>query len=147
MSNVAVETKHGDCSRWPSKGQCSKGDACSFKHDEEKGKRKIRNPTRCPRDPNRYSEGDGKGTKGKGPKGSPSGKRDQPACYKFTPRKCTNPCDYWHPPECVKFKTKDGCRLGDRCSFVLSGDCNEQGNKQKKHSKPDKATSACDERQ
>ena len=39
------ERKQGDCSRWRSKGQCSKGDSCNFKHDEhERGK-----GTTCPR--------------------------------------------------------------------------------------------------
>ena len=34
--NVSVERKQGDCYQWNAKGQCTKGDACSFRHDESK---------------------------------------------------------------------------------------------------------------
>ena len=27
-------------------------------------------------------------------------------------------CDYWHPPECANYKTKNGCRWKDKCVFM-----------------------------
>ena len=24
----------------------------------------------------------------------------------------------WHPPECLLYKTKNGCRIGEECSFA-----------------------------
>ena len=34
--NVSVERKSGDCFQWQAKGQCTRGDACSFHHDDSK---------------------------------------------------------------------------------------------------------------
>ena len=32
---------------------------------------------------------------------------------------CTNPfCEKWHPPECLFYKTKSGCRFGEKCSYA-----------------------------
>ena len=30
-----VERGHGECYQWKAKGQCSRGDKCSFRHDED----------------------------------------------------------------------------------------------------------------
>ena len=27
-------------------------------------------------------------------------------------------CERWHPPECLFYKTKSGCRFGEKCSFA-----------------------------
>ena len=27
-------------------------------------------------------------------------------------------CEKWHPPECLFYKTKSGCRFGDKCSYA-----------------------------
>ena len=27
-------------------------------------------------------------------------------------------CERWHPPECLYYKTKSGCRFGEKCSFA-----------------------------
>ena len=27
-------------------------------------------------------------------------------------------CERWHPPECLFYKNKNGCRFGDKCSFA-----------------------------
>ena len=34
--NVSVAKTSGDCYQWKPKGQCTKGNACSFRHDENK---------------------------------------------------------------------------------------------------------------
>ena len=32
---------------------------------------------------------------------------------------CNNSfCERWHPPECLFYKTKSGCRFGEKCSFA-----------------------------
>ena len=32
---------------------------------------------------------------------------------------CTNSlCERWHPPECLFYKTKSGCRFGEKCSYA-----------------------------
>ena len=27
-------------------------------------------------------------------------------------------CEKWHPPECLFYMTKSGCRFGEKCSFA-----------------------------
>ena len=27
-------------------------------------------------------------------------------------------CEKWHPPECLFYKTKSGCRFGEKCSYA-----------------------------
>ena len=32
---------------------------------------------------------------------------------------CNNSfCEKWHPPECLFYKNKNGCRFGEKCSFA-----------------------------
>ena len=32
---------------------------------------------------------------------------------------CNNSfCEKWHPPECLFYKTKSGCRFGEKCSYA-----------------------------
>ena len=32
---------------------------------------------------------------------------------------CNNSsCEKWHPPECLYYKTKSGCRFGEKCAFA-----------------------------
>ena len=32
---------------------------------------------------------------------------------------CTNSfSEKWHPPECLFYKTKSGCRFGEKCSYA-----------------------------
>ena len=59
-------------------------------------------------------------TKGKVPKGtSPSGTPNQPSCFSNLKGKCTKPsCNCWHPPECVKHKTNEGCQFWESVRFV-----------------------------
>ena len=49
---------------------------------------------------------------------SPSGKMARLPCkdYLIT---CTNPfCDKWHPPVCLFYKSENGCRFGEKCSYA-----------------------------
>ena len=32
---------------------------------------------------------------------------------------CTTPfCEKWHPPECLFYKSENGCRFGEKCSYA-----------------------------
>ena len=32
---------------------------------------------------------------------------------------CTTPfCEKWHPPECLFYKSDNGCRFGEKCSYA-----------------------------
>ena len=43
---------------------------------------------------------------------------DGPARFTFK-GPCTNSfCEKWHPPECLFYKTKSGCRFGVMCSYA-----------------------------
>ena len=45
---------------------------------------------------------------------------------------CNNSfCEKWHPPECLYYKTKSGCRFGEKCAFAHR-QVNEQPTKRSK---------------
>ena len=51
--------------------------------------------------------------------------------------------DYWHPPECVKHKTTEGCKLTGKCAFLHADNNAAPSNKSKEDSNSDeKATIA-----
>ena len=53
------------------------------------------------------------------PEESPSGRMSRWPCKDYLKGTCTNSfCEKWHPPECLFYKTKSGCRLGEECSYV-----------------------------
>ena len=40
-------------------------------------------------------------------------------CKDYLKGTCTNPfCEKWHPPECLIYKSENGCKFGDKCSFA-----------------------------
>ena len=40
-------------------------------------------------------------------------------CKDYLKGTCKNSfCEKWHPPECLFFKTKSGCRFGEKCSYA-----------------------------
>ena len=56
----------------------------------------------------------------KSPRGrSPSGKMARLCCKDYLKGTCTTPfCERWHPPECLFYKTENGCKFGDKCSYA-----------------------------
>ena len=51
--------------------------------------------------------------RGKGP----SGRMFRWPCKDYLEGTCTNSfCEKWHPPECLFYKSKSGCRFGEKCS-------------------------------
>ena len=50
---------------------------------------------------------------------SPSGRMSRWSCKDYLKGTCTNSfCEKWHPPECLFYKTKSGCRIGEKCSYA-----------------------------
>ena len=94
-----------------------KGNNCSFRHDMNKrGKSSPSNPSQnsfmrqSERKPSRTWSPRGK---------SPSGKMSRWPCKDYLKGTCNNSfCEKWHPPECLFYKTKSGCRFGEKCSFA-----------------------------
>ena len=50
---------------------------------------------------------------------SPSGRMSRWLCKDYVKGTFTNSfCDKWHPPERLFYKTKSGCRFGEKCSHA-----------------------------
>ena len=100
-----------------SNGQCSEGDNCSFRHDiNKRGKMTQPNPS-----PNSFmQQNERNASRTRSPRGkSPSGRMSRWPCKDYLKGTCTNSfCEKWHPPECLFYKTKSGCRFGEKCSYA-----------------------------
>ena len=61
-----------------------------------------------------------KSSRTRSPRGrSPSGRTSRWPCKDYLKGTCTTPfCEKWHPSECVFYKTKSGCRFGEKCSYA-----------------------------
>ena len=107
----------GDCWQWESNGQCSGGDKCSFRHDINK-RAKMTQPNSSPNSFMQQNERNASRTRS--PRGkSPSGRMSRWPCKDYLKGTCTNSfCEKWHPPECLFFKTKSGCKFGRMCSYA-----------------------------
>ena len=107
----------GDCWQWETNGQCVKGNNCSFRHDMNKrGKSSPSNPSQ-----NSFmQQSERKPSRTRSPRGkSPSGRMSRWPCKDYLGGTCNNSfCERWHPPECLYYKTKSGCRVGEKCSFA-----------------------------
>ena len=111
----SVDRIFGDCWQWETNGQCVKGDNCSFRHDMNKrGKVTPSNPS-----PNSFmQQSERKSSRTRSPRGkSPSGGTSRLPCKDYLKGTCTNPfCEKRHPPECLFYKSENGCRFGEKCS-------------------------------
>ena len=107
----------GDCWQWEINGQCVKGDNCSFRHDiNKRGKVTPSNPS-----PNSFmQQNERKASRTRSPRGkSPSGRMFRWPCKDYLKGTCTAPfCEKWHPPECLFYKSENGCKFGDKCSYA-----------------------------
>ena len=53
------------------------------------------------------------------PEESPNGRMSRWPCKDYLRGTCNNSfCEKWHPPECLYYKTKSGCRFREKCSFA-----------------------------
>ena len=107
----------GDCWQWESNGQCSKGDTCSFRHDDNK-RGKITQSNTSPNSFMQQNERKASRTRRHRRKSS-SGRMSRWPCKDYLKGTCNNSfCERGHPPECLFFKTKSGCRFGEKCSYA-----------------------------
>ena len=113
----SVDRILGVCWQWETNGQCVKGDNCSFRHDMNKRwKVTPSNPS-----PNSFmQQNDRKSSRTRSPRGrSHSGRMSRWPCKGYIRGTCNNWfCEKWHPPECLFYKTKSGCRFGEKCSHA-----------------------------
>ena len=107
----------GDCWQWKTNGQCTEGDNCSFRHDDNK-RAKMTQPNPSPS--SFMQQNERKPSRTRSPRGkSPSGRMSRWPCKDYLRGTCNNSfCEKWHPPECLYYKTKSGCRFGEKCSFA-----------------------------
>ena len=107
----------GDCWQWETNGQCVKGDNCNFRHDiDKRGKVTPSNPS-----PNSFmQQNERNALRTRSPRGKrPSGRMSRWPCKDYFKRTCNNSfCEKWHPPDCLFYKTKSGCRFGEKCSYA-----------------------------
>ena len=85
---------------------------CSFRHDiNKRGKMTQSNPS--PRSSTQQSVKNASRTRSPGGR-SPSRRMSRWPCKDYLRGTCTTPfCEKWHPPECLFYKTKSGCRFGE----------------------------------
>ena len=119
----SAERKQGDCYQWKAEGKCSKGSifaaSATTRADEENERETTCFPLlhRCRR---RETVERINSSKGGSPRGtSPSGRKFQQSCQKYSKELCTDPwCDDWHPPECQRYKTQEGCSFSDLLVYL-----------------------------
>ena len=107
----------GTCYQWKEKGQCSKGDQCSFRHESNDGAPKPTPKAAPPSEPSMTrgrSASRKRSVRGRGQTGRIL---RQPYRYYLQGTRTRSPCEYWHPPECQFFTTEPGCKAGDKCLF------------------------------
>ena len=107
----------GDCWQWEFNGQCSRRDNCSFRHDINK-RGKMTQSNTCPN--SFMQQNERKASRTRSPRGkSPSGRMSRWPCKDYLKGTCNNSfCERWHPPEWLFYKTKSGCRFGEKCSYA-----------------------------
>ena len=95
-----VEGGKGICYQWKEKGQCSKGDQCSFWHEDDDHATKPTPKSAPPSEPP-MTRGRSASRKRSVRGRSQTGKiLRQPCRYYLKGTGTRSPCEYWHPPEC-----------------------------------------------
>ena len=109
----------GDCWQWKADGQCPNGDNCSFRHDLNKRVESTQ-PNFSPRPSTHKNVKNASRTRS--PRGrSPSGKMARLPCKDYLKGTCTTPfCEKWHPPECLFYKSENGCRFWGKVLLCTS---------------------------
>ena len=112
----------GDCWQWEAKGQCSKGDNCSFRHDiNKRAKMTQPNPD--------FFHATGSKESVENP-----GRMFRWPCKNYLKGTCTNSfCEKWHLPECLFYKTKSCCRFEEKCSYAHRQVDEQPGKRSKKN--------------
>ena len=106
-----------DCWQWNADGQCSKGDNCSFRHDKDQ-RAKSTQPNLSPRSSTQQNVKNAPRTKSPRAR-SPCGKMARLPCKDYLKGTCTTPfCEKWHPPERLFYRSENGCKFEDKCSYA-----------------------------
>ena len=82
----------------------------------KRGKMTPSNPS-----PNSFmQQNERKSSRTRSPRGkSPSARMSRWPCKDYLRGTCNNSfCERWHPPECLYYKTKSGCWVGEKCSYA-----------------------------
>ena len=98
---------------WDTNGQCVKGDNCSFRHDiNKRGKITPSNPSPSSfMQQNKRKTSRTRSARGK----SPCSRMSRWPCKDYLKGTCNNSFfEKWHPPECLFYKAKSGCRFGGK---------------------------------
>ena len=104
------------------------GDQCSFRHWSHDGAKPIPKAALHPLRHQHQEASIQRSLRGR----SQSGKFNRPPCKYFLKGTCTkSPCEYWHPPECLFYKSESGCKFGVESSFPHR-QVEEQPNKKQK---------------
>ena len=113
-----VERGEGGIShQWKEKGHCSKGDQCSFLHENNDRAPKPTPKAATLSEPS-MTRGRSVSRKRNARGRSQFEKFNRPPCKYFLKGTCTKShCEYWHPPECQFYKTKSGRKFDAECSF------------------------------
>ena len=107
----------GDCWQWETNGQCVKGNiavSATIPISVEKLHHQIRlRILSCGRVSENHREPEVPG------EGVPVVEMYRWPCKDYFKGTCNNSfCEKWHPPECLFYKTKSGCRFGEKCSYA-----------------------------
>ena len=114
---IGVEGGKGICYQWKEKGQCSQGDRCSFRHENQDRAQKPDNTAATPSEPT-VSRGRSVSRKRSIRGKSNHGSILRQPCRYYLKGTCTRTsCEYWHPPECQFYKSETGYKAGDTCLF------------------------------
>ena len=109
----------GDCWQWEANGQSSKGDNCSFRHDDNK-RAKMTQPKPSPSSSTQQNVKNASRTRSLRGK-SPSGRMSRLPCKDYLKGTCSNLfCEKWHPPECLFYKSENGCRFGENALMRIA---------------------------
>ena len=112
-----IEGGQGVCNQWTAKGQCSKRDQCSFRHESNDREQKPTPKAATPSEPS-MTRGRSASRKRSVRGRSQTGRFLRQPCKYYLKGFCTRSlCEYWHPPECPFYKTESGCKAGDKCLF------------------------------
>ena len=115
-----VQRVLGDCWQWESNGQCVKiketiafSATMSISVEKNYTVNYISEFFSC----SRMSE---KPSRTRSPGGRcPSGRVSRWPCKDYLEGTCNNSfCEKWHPPECLFYKTKSGCRFGEKSAHT-----------------------------
>ena len=112
-----VESGQGECYQWKAQGQCSRGDTCSFRHDQDKRAKptpKTAPPSEPPTPRGVEVRREKRSLRGR----SLSGKTNRQPCKNLLKGTCAElPCDYWHPSQCQFKKSESGCNSAKSARF------------------------------